>query len=386
MVLAMAKTAALGGLACAVGCRAAEVDAPNTVRVAQVFWQAPITAMGPPAIDDSSVYFSTRDHYLAAVNRKTGDVRWAAYSDVSGSPPARDTPVRAADVVVFGDEYLYGFELKDGARRWVFGKTGGIEPRVGIYPFRTDGTHVYAGSVIGAAFAVDGGTGLQVWRADLVPGGSDNQVRVIAVQDNRVYCIVRFNGPFYVARAYALDAATGAVVWSYEMGRSSLADEAVLSPLGQSGSLFLLMLDDGRIVALDPATGGVRWTIARVAVGTTSDDRRMTVSGNVLVATSTGGTSASRDFIAGYDFTSTRELWRVQSDQGSAQGNLNRVTSDADLAYIPFTDGVIGAYELATGTRQWLRRPPVGLFMSAPLISHDTMFVAGWDAAYAIAK
>jgi outer membrane protein assembly factor BamB len=351
--------------------------------MAHVFWQAPITALGPPALDDSSVYFSTRDHYLAAVNRRTGDVRWVAYSGVSGDPRARDTPVRAADVVVFGDEYLFGIELVHGTRRWVFGKTGGVEPRVGIFRFGSDGTRVYAGSAVGAVFAVDAATGQQLWRSDLLPG-TDHLTRVDAVGGGRVYAIVSFDGPFYVERVYALDTTTGDVIWTYDRGRSSLARDALLTSSGPAGSLLLLALDNGRIVALDAATGSEHWTIGPVAVGTALDDRRMTVSGGVLVATSTGGTAT--DFIAGYDFTTGQESWRVLSDQGSAQGNLGRVTSDNTLAYITFTNGVIGAYDLRSGVRRWLRRAPVGFFVSAPIISHDTFFVAGYDAAYAIAR
>ncbi len=222
--------AALGGLVYATGCLPTDINA-GLPPVAHVLWQASITALGPPALDDQSVYFATRDHSLAAVNRATGDVRWIAFSGISGAPPARDTPVRAADVGVLGDEYLFGMELTAGVRRWEFGKTGGTEPRVGIYPFRTDGTRVYAGSVVGAVFAVDAATGQQVWRVDLMPDGSDNQVRVIAVRDGRAYATLRYDGPFYQARLYALDTGTGTVVWSYDLGRSSLADDAILKPV-----------------------------------------------------------------------------------------------------------------------------------------------------------
>lgn len=376
---------AIAGLACVAGCRAGDIDGATSAQVARVLWRASITALGPPALDDQSVYFATRDHTLVAVDRATGQTRWTAFSGISGDPPARDTPVRAADVVVLGDEYLFGLELATGDRRWEFGNTGGAEPRVGIYPFQGDGTRVFAGSVVGAVFAVDAATGQQVWRADLLAGGTDNQVRVIAVRDGRVYATLRYAGPFYQARVYALDAATGSVLWSYDLGRSSLANDALLSPPATApGSAFLAVLDDGSIVALDAVSGAQRWMIDRVAAGTL-DDRRMTVSGNVLVATSTGGI-AGGDFIAGYDFTTGQQLWRVPSDQGSAMQNLGKVSSDTSLAYITFTNGVVGAYELLTGRRQWLRRPPVGLFVSAPLISRDTFFLGGWDAGYAIAR
>jgi outer membrane protein assembly factor BamB len=371
-----------------MGCLS-DAPSPNEPRPAAVIWQASVRAMGPPAVDENSVYFSTRDHTLAAVNRATGAIRWIASSGISGDPPARDTPVRAADVIVFGDEYLFGFEPGTGKLRWVFGKSGGLEPRVGIYPFKTDGTRIFAGSVIGAVFAIDAATGVQVWRTDLFPG-SDNQVRVIAVRDGLVYVTVRYNGPFYVSKVVVLETTTGAVRWTYESGRSSLAGDVLLPPPNEPRQLFLVVLDDGRIVALDARTGDLQWTIGSLAVSTGGDDRRMTVSGDVLVATSTrnGASDANGfpDVIVGYDLATGDERWRVRSTQGSAMPNLGRVSSDAELAYIVFTNGVLGCYELLSGKVRALVRPPLGLFDGAPTISHDTLFVGGWDAGYAIRR
>ncbi len=168
---------------------------------------------------------------------------------------------------------------------------------------------MYAGSVVGAVFAVDAATGQQVWRADLVPG-TDNQVRVIAVRDNRVYVTILYDGPFYSGRVYALDAGNGTTLWKYDLGRLSLARDAILDAPSVAGSAFLAASDDGRIAALNVSTGGRLWTIDPII--REPDDRRMTVSGTVLVATSTGGTKVTdgttvTDFIAGYDFTTARE-------------------------------------------------------------------------------
>lgn len=381
---------ALATVVCANGCER-DATSPNDPRPAAVIWQANITALGPPAIDENSVYFSTRDHTLVAINRADGSTRWVAHSGISGAPPARDTPVRSADVVVFGDEYLFGLEPATGARRWVFGTTGGIEPRVGIYPFRTDGTFIYAGSVVGAVFAIDAATGMQVWRANLLPG-SDNQVRVIAVRDGFVYVTLRYDGPFYMARVVALNTETGAVRWTYEIGPSAIAGDVVLTPPEATRQFFLVVLDDGRIVALDAQTGAPQWTIGSILVpgGAVGDDRRMAVFGDWLVATSTTGglyvNGVFPDLVAGYELTTGQERWRVRSTQGSAAGNLGRVIADAEVAYVVFGNGVLGTYDLATGQVRSLRRPPVGLFDSAPIISHDTMFLGGWDAAYAIRR
>jgi outer membrane protein assembly factor BamB len=374
-----------------MGCLS-DAPSPNEPRPATVIWQASVRAMGPPAVDENSAYFSTRDHTLAAVNRATGAIRWIASSGISGDPPARDTPVRAADVIVFGDEYLFGFELGTGKLRWTFGKSGGLEPRVGIYPFKTDGTRIFAGSVVGAVFAIDAASGRQVWRTDLL-SADDNQVRVIAVRDGLVYVTLRYNGPFYVARVVALDAENGNIIWAYDTGRSSLAGDAVLVPTAASRQFFLVVLEDGRIAALDARSGALQWTIGSLLLpgGAVGDDRRMTVSGGMLVATSTRGgflpsDGSPSDVIVGYDLASGEERWRAVSSQGSALTNLGRVTSDAEHAYITFTNGVLGIYDVATGKLGGLRRAPIGHFDSAPIISRDTLFIGGWEAAYAIRR
>jgi outer membrane protein assembly factor BamB len=374
-----------------MGCLS-DAPSPNEPRPAAVIWQASVRAMGPPAVDENSVYFSTRDHTLAAVNRATGAIRWIASSGISGDPPARDTPVRAADVIVFGDEYLFGFEPGTGKLRWTFGKGGGLEPRVGIYPFKTDGTRIFAGSVVGAVFAIDAATGVQVWRTDLLPG-SDNQVRVIAVRDGLVYVTVRYNGPFYVSKVVVLETATGAVRWTYESGRSGLAGDVVLTPTASSSQFLLIVLDDGRIVALDATTGELQWTIGSLILpgGAVGDDRRMTISGSMLIATSTRGGGITPDgtpsnAVVGYELATGHERWLVPSTQGSAMLNLGRVTSDAEFAYIAFANGVLGTYEVLTGKLRGLVRPPLGIFDSAPIISHDTLFLGGWEAAYAIRR
>jgi outer membrane protein assembly factor BamB len=364
------------------GCRVSDPFDPNKPRTADVVWQVSYPAFGPPALDDSSVYFALRDHRIMAVNRADGAIRWAAYSGTAGSNLVTvDSPVRTNDVVVFGDEYLFGFEPMTGGRRWIFGQTGGTEPRVGVYPFKADGLRIYSGSAVGSAFAIDAATGTQVWRTDLIPG-TDNQVRIMSVRNGVVYLTLRYNGPRYRGSAYALDATTGASIWSFELptqnGSPNATRDGILA--GDSlGSLFLVSFDDGRIAALDALTGALRWTIP--AMSLQNDDRRMTASGKILVATST-----APDLIAGYDLATGTERWRTLSDQGSAGLGFGKVSSDADLAYVVFTNGYIAAYDLQTGARPWVQTAPLGFFVDAPLVGQDTFFLGGNLAVYAIRK
>lgn len=62
------------------------------------------------------------------------------------------------------------------------------------------------------------------------------------------------------------------------------------------------------------------------------------------------------------------------------------MSSDAWLAYVPFYNGTLAAYDLQTGARRWLRSPPSGYFHGSPVISRDTLFLGGYDGAYAIRK
>src|SRR5262249_40187786 len=125
------------------------------------------------------------------------------------------------------------------------------------------------------------------------------------------------------------------------------------------------------------------WVIDRPTEAGLSD-RRMTVAGGTLIASAS--MPAPDDFIAGYDLTTGRELWRTRTDQGSVSGYYGMVTSADNVAYACFTNGFIGAFDVTTGQRLWVRRPPSGMFYGAPVVSHDTLFLGGSEGAYAIAK
>ncbi len=381
-VAALTLTIAAAG----TGCDLVAPDGSSGVGAAHVFWRADVPALGPPALDSATVFFSLRDHRFAAVDRVSGAVRWITRSGIPGSNiVTQDVPVRAASTVVFGDSQLFGLDPATGAIEWVFGDTLAVNPGAGIYPFRTDGARIYAGSVIGAVFALDAGTGRQTWRTDILPSG-DTQMRIMAVRDGRVYVDVKYDGPRYSGRVYALDAATGAVVWSYapsQVGPSSTGTvNGVLTTPDASGrALFVVSLLDGRVVGLDAATGTPQWTIPPVVPDTAEmlSLRWMTASGSVLVVASPGP-----DLVSGFALADGAALWTARSDQGSPFDA--ELTSDSAFAYVVFSNGRLAAYDLQTGSRRWLREAPVGFFAHGPRASHDTLFLGGYDAAYAIQR
>lgn len=382
-VAATAVTVTIAGLGWPAGCRISDVDGP--VAVAHVFWNNGIPTLGPPAWDDSSIYFATRAHSVVAVNRQTGLVRWTAHCCVTGDwVTTRRTPARTANVLVFGDDDLAGFDAVTGVQLWRFTDDNGQVVRAGVVPFSADGGRVYTGSYVGAAFAIDATSGSVLWRTDLVQDTSA-QVRVHAARDTCVYLSVRFKiGTFYYAKVYALNAATGSVLWSYDVGASSLARDIVLTPVPASTQLLLVARDDGSVVALATSDGSERWT-ATHPVQPGPSDRRISVSGNTVIASATP-TTAGLDLLVAYDLSTGTELWRTASEQGSVEGYYNSLASDQEHMYAMFTNGVLGTYDLLSGQPISFRRAPSGIFYGAPAISHDTLFLAGSEGAFAIAR
>ncbi len=114
---------------------------------------------------------------------------------------------------------------------------------------------------------------------------------------------------------------------------------------------------------------------------TVGDFRRLAATNGVLVATGT-----SPDAIFGFDLSTGMQRWRVLSGQGSASLDFGSVSADGNVAYVVFTSGRLGVYDLQTGNRNSLLIPPTGFFINAPVFAGDTLFLGGFEAAYAIRK
>ncbi|HVX40811.1 MAG TPA: PQQ-binding-like beta-propeller repeat protein [Gemmatimonadaceae bacterium] len=361
-------------------CHAFDATSPGEPRAAHVIWQVALPALGPPAFDDSTVYFSLRTHLIVAVNRASGSVRWFGGSGLGGSSlTVEETPVRATDVVVFGDWNLTAFDAKTGAFRWVFGdQFSGDGP--GLYMFQTDGTTIYTGSATGGAFALDAASGRLLWRVDLVPG-KGNQVRAYAVRDGRVYLTVRHNGLRFAGRVYVLDARTGATIWSYELPRADGSPNGtngiVLCQSGTGRRLVVVSFDDGRIAALDAADATVQWTIAARSIQ--NDDRNMAAAAGILIAS-----GLSPDVVDAYDLETGAMRWEMSSTQGSVEIGPGHVSADSSVARVNFTNGVIGTYDLRTGALRDLLRAPTSFFTNTPVGDRGAYFLGGWDHAFAI--
>jgi outer membrane protein assembly factor BamB len=332
------------------------------------------------------VYFTLRDHRFAAVDRATGAIRWTTPSGIPGDNlVTQHVPVRTASTIVFGDDELFALDPATGSIVWIFGDKLAVDPGAGIYAFKTDGARLYAGSAIGSVFALDAATGALIWRDDLMPS-DHSQARIMAVRDGRVYVDGRYDGPRYAGRVYALNAADGTVAWSFDRPKvgpllwTGTIDGVLTEPDALGQSLFVVSFFDGPIIAFDAATGAARWTVARVSSDTTTwEVHWLAASGNSLFVASPG-----QDVISVFDLATGQERWITRSDQGSPYDIPP--AADADLGFVVFSNGYMGAYDLNTGQCRWLRQAPSGFFDDSPRASHDTLFVPAYDAALAIQR
>ena len=106
---------------------------------------------------------------------------------------------------------------------------------------------VFVGSRDGGLYALGLATGERLWRVDY---GAPWVVSSVAVGDGRVYT-GSSDGEFI----QAVDAATGAEIWTRELGARVFASPAL------SGSALYAADHASRVHALDATTGEPRWTL-----------------------------------------------------------------------------------------------------------------------------
>src|SRR5258708_26666269 len=113
-------------LGLSAGCHLGENINPNQPRQPTIIWQTPIAALGPPALDDSSVYFVLHTHSIVAVSRATGHYRWTGNPDlVTSDVTLQKRPMPANRALHFGVDDPEGFLPVTGNRRRHLGNTTG---------------------------------------------------------------------------------------------------------------------------------------------------------------------------------------------------------------------------------------------------------------------
>jgi outer membrane protein assembly factor BamB len=222
-----------------------------------------------PAVVGDVVYVGSTDGSLYAVNRADGTQRWKF--DTRG--PVASSPAVAGDLVYVSslDGNVYAVEAATGSLGWSFATKGerrftapgihGAIPRTEQMPDPFDvflsspavvaGT-VYIGSGDQHVYALDAASGALRWSfatGDVVHASP-------AVVDGVVYV------GSWDRNLYALDAATGRELWRYTTGN----DTTIYNQIGIASSaavadgMVFVGGRDGHFHAVDARTGALRWT------------------------------------------------------------------------------------------------------------------------------
>jgi eukaryotic-like serine/threonine-protein kinase len=222
-----------------------------------------------PALAEGMVYFVSSVGALAALDAKTGTVKWvlpAEYErkfqakNLHGYPPAEQTMPDAWDIftsspavvkgsVYFGsgDGNVYAADAQTGLLQWKFATKDVVHASPAVA-----GNVVYIGSWDSNLYAIDAETGQERWS---FKSGEDptvhNQVGFQSsptVVDGVVYVGCRD------AHVYAIDAATGHKKWDYPTSKSWV----IGTPAVWDGVVYVGTSDSSRFMALDAKTGRLR--------------------------------------------------------------------------------------------------------------------------------
>lgn len=320
---------------------------PDTVGNLTLMWR--YTTGGevesPPSVANGIVYVGSDDDYIYAVNASTGALVWKYYTGFA----ALDAPV-VANGMVYAFSYVpYGGAVALNAN------TGEL-----IWQENAEGTGYGASLTLDKGvlytassrrvFALDAGTGYEIWESQDDIGVDDNSAPAVA------------NGLVYVGSTdgnlYALNASTGQTVWSYPAG------EINSSPAVANG---LVYVSAGSMYALDASTGALVWSYPTFGIYCgNSRDCGPSVANGIVYAL---------DFGAGFyalDANTGALVWDYPLSGASSPDIANGV------AYVGSEDGTVNAINVNTGKLLW-HYPTALQVWSSPAVANGMVYVGSND-------
>jgi outer membrane protein assembly factor BamB len=195
-----------------------------------------------PAVSGDTVVLTSANQ-TAAVDRRSGDIRWEYAPGV-----ARGDPTLVDETVYIGADRLLALDAVTGERMW----RSSDGPREAKRTAATEDT--VFGADTDALYALRATDGSVRWRTPLRHGSTDTPV----VGEESVF-VATFSGAIY-----AFDREDGTERWSV-----ALSSAYETAPAVAHGRVYLVT-EDGAILALDTATGEEAW---RTEIGTTVDHR-----------------------------------------------------------------------------------------------------------------
>lgn len=168
--------------------------------------------------------------------------------------------------------------------------------------------------------------------------------------------VAMFHGP-----VRGLEPRSGEPRWTYAWPDAMSARH--VTPVEAAPGVAVVVDDAGLVVALESATGAVRW---RRALEAPVHATPAAAGGLLYVATTAGR-------LVALDATTGAERWRLQL--ANAAVRLTAPAVDGGTVYVGGTDGVLRALEAATGTERWAFQAPE-VIAAPPLLTETLVFAA----------
>ena len=378
-----------GGAACGVSaCGVADTLVGSEQGSKQVLWSvSSVTTSSQPALDDAAVYSLGLKHELAAVDRQTQRVLWRDTLPVSDPLSGGFNVILSAGLAIAGDHDVYAVDVRTGRPVWSFTPAGGTLPgrsRLVI----SDGV-VYTGSLSNHVYALRGATGVPVWDVTVSSHPGQTRVHGPAVADGVVYAAYTDLGvPWSQAgNIVALDAATGAVLWSRVLpfhSPSPTGSNFVVAPPAVSGEVVLVGTDEGYIYGLSRAGGSILWTIpptppspGNINNVPSGDIRPLVAVGSTVYAGSSTG------WVVAIDVPSGTVRWTVLPQQ--YYGTAAWLAADDQTVYVVHPYGQMSALSAVDGSVRWQIGTKVAPALAAPAVGRGVVYFGGIDGLYAAA-
>jgi outer membrane protein assembly factor BamB len=304
---------------------------------------SPALAPGLPTIQAApgplpTVFFGSDDGSIYGLDSSSGDQRWAYPT----GGPVRSSPVvvqlresRALILVMFvgsDDGNLYSLDARTGALRWAIPLGAPItsSPAVLKGVTRTGSPdalsdEVVVGTEAGTFAALDAHTGEILWSQDLgAPDHFSSPALVPAADPDPCRAFVgSMDG-----MVHAFDCATGTPLWTVPTGGPIDGSPAIAS-CGDGCEEVAIGSEDGSAYAFDPATGDQRWTHA---LGDPLDASMVAFGDSLGLARTTNADTGS---VAVLDMTSGEELADISFPSGPQGPFLDGVPIVVDGAMMP---------------------------------------------------
>ena len=226
----------------------ARIDSVNAPRLPANHEKTRWDRYGSSVVADSKrLYIASRDKHLYALDAKTGREEWKVAADDIMTA----TPALYGDDVIFAayDGKVRAVSARDGTLRWTYDSKVAIAGDVTV-----SGDRVLVGSRSYDLIALDAATGREIWKHYYWFSWIESPP---VVRDGVVY-----TGSSDATNAYAINLADGSLRWKtpipgYSWQRMAIAGDLLIT--GTLGRGAYPGSRSGSLLALDRATGAIRW-------------------------------------------------------------------------------------------------------------------------------